>query len=164
VTIFSGGATQQGLQRLSTLILLGGAVKTHSSPYEAVRDTNVLVSAALNDDKPYRVLSLAETGEIVSVTSPAIVDEFEDVLLRDRLPFTPDQVTELVEKVLLVSRVIEPRIDLTVVDDDPDDDKILECAVAGTVDCIVSGDSHLLQLGRHETIEIYSPSSFLTQI
>jgi hypothetical protein len=32
--MFSGGATPQGRQRLSTLILLGGAVQTHSSPYE----------------------------------------------------------------------------------------------------------------------------------
>jgi hypothetical protein len=37
VTSFSGGATQQGLGQVSTLRLPGGAVKTHSSPYETLR-------------------------------------------------------------------------------------------------------------------------------
>jgi uncharacterized protein len=31
--------------------------------------------------------------------------------------------------------------------DDPDDDHVLACAVAGRADLIVSGDKHLLGLG-----------------
>jgi len=97
---------------------------------EAVLDTNVLVSAALNRGKPYKILSLAENGEIISVTSPAIIAELRDVLTRDRLPFTDDQVEELVSKVLSISRVIHPEVELNVIEDDPDDNKIVECAVA----------------------------------
>lgn len=131
---------------------------------ETVLDTNVLVSAALSEGKPYRVLSFAETDRVVSVTSPEIIGEFEDVLRRDRLPFAESQVDELVVKVLSISRVIDPGVELTVVDDDPDDDKIVECAVAGGVDCIVSGDSHLLELGSYDEVDIQTPAEFLRTI
>lgn len=131
---------------------------------EVVLDTNVLVSSALSDGKPFDILRLAEQGEIISVTSPAIIAELRDVLKRDRLPFSEDQVDELVTKVLSISRVIEPEVSLEAVEDDPDDDKILECAVAGDVDHLVSGDSHLLDLENHRGIPIYSPDEFLTQL
>jgi len=128
---------------------------------EAVLDTNVLVSAALSDGKPFEILSLAEDGEYISVTSPAIIGELRDVLKRDRLPFSDDQVDELAAKVLSISRVIDPETTVEVVEDDPDDDKILECALAGDVDYVVSGDSHLLDLEQHQGIEILSPDEFL---
>jgi len=130
---------------------------------EVVLDTNVLVSSALSNGKPFEILQLAEQGEIISVTSPAIVGEFRDVLRRDRLPFADEQVDDLVTKVVSISRVIEPGVTVAAVEDDPDDDKILECAVAGDVDYIVSGDSHLLELERYSGIRIYSPDGFLTQ-
>lgn len=128
---------------------------------EVVLDTNVLVSAALSDGKPFEILRLAEQGEIISVTSPAIVTELRDVLKRDRLPFSEDQVDELVTKVLSISRVIEPEVNIEAVADDPDDDKILECAVAGDVDCLVSGDSHLLALENYRDMSIYSPAELI---
>lgn len=130
---------------------------------EAVLDTNVLVSAALSDGNPADVLSMADAGEIISVTSPAIIEELRDVLTRDRLPFSDEQVAELAVKVLSLSRVIEPDVECEVIDDDPDDDKILECAIAGDVDYVVSGDSHLLDLGGHAGVEIVSPAAFLRE-
>ena len=53
-------------------------------------------------------------------------------------------------------------MDLEAVEDDPDDDKILECAVAGNADYIVSGDSHLLDIEEHRGVEILSPDEFLS--
>jgi putative PIN family toxin of toxin-antitoxin system len=131
---------------------------------EVVLDTNVLVSSALSNGKPFEILQLAERGEIVSVTSLAIVGELRAVLERDRLPFSDDQVDELVTKVVSISRVIEPDVTVTVVEDDPDDDKIPECAIAGAVDCIVSGDSHLLDIEEHRGIDVHSPDEFLSQL
>jgi len=48
-----------------------------------------------------------------------------------------------------------------VVDDDPDDDMVVECAVAGDADYIVSGDSHLQALDTYQDIDIVSPAAFL---
>lgn len=43
---------------------------------------------------------------------------------------------------------------------DPDDDKFIECAVAGSAKYIVSGDSHLLEIGTVLDIPILTPSEF----
>lgn len=128
---------------------------------KAVLDTNVLVSSALSNGKPAEILGLAESKDFISITSPEIVEELRDVLTRDKLPFSEEQVDELVSKILSISRVIDPQIELEVIEEDSDDDKILEAAVAGKADCIVSGDSHLLDLEEHREIPIYSPNKFL---
>lgn len=131
------------------------------TPSSVVLDTNVLVSATLGDGPPYRILRLAEQGKVDSVTSPSIIAELEDVLGREHLPFTDEQVEEFTGKVLSVSTVIVPEIDLEVVERDPDDDKIVECAVAGNVDYLVSGDSHLKDLGEVEGIPVVQPADFI---
>lgn len=45
--------------------------------------------------------------------------------------------------------------------DDPDDDRILECAVAAGAQVLVSGDKHLLRLGAFEGIRIVPVAEFL---
>lgn len=47
---------------------------------------------------------------------------------------------------------------------DPADNRILECAEAGKVDYIVSGDAHLLQLKQHGSVPIVKVAEFLKQL
>jgi predicted nucleic acid-binding protein len=44
---------------------------------------------------------------------------------------------------------------------DRDDDKVLETAVAGQADIILTGDRDLLILGEHNGIRILSPRQFV---
>jgi len=53
---------------------------------------------------------------------------------------------------------------LVIIKDDPDDNKILECAKAGKVEIIVSNDNHLLKLKEFKRIKIITPKEFLKQI
>lgn len=131
---------------------------------KVVADTNVYVSATLSEGKPYRVLELAESGRIELVTSLDIIDEVEDVLGRDKIPFDDEQVQRFVQKVLSLSTVVAPEVDLEVVDDDPDDDKILECAADSGADYILSGDSHLLDLGSYDGIDVVDPAEFVDTV
>jgi uncharacterized protein len=48
--------------------------------------------------------------------------------------------------------------------DDPDDDKILECAIASRCNYIVSGDKHLIKLKSFRNIKILKPAEFLVLI
>lgn len=54
--------------------------------------------------------------------------------------------------------------EITAVDDDPDDDKFLEAAVAGNVDYIVSGGRHLLDLDSFRGIDIVEPRAFYERL
>jgi predicted nucleic acid-binding protein len=53
---------------------------------------------------------------------------------------------------------------LNVIADDPDDNKIIECAVAAGADVIVSGDKHLLRLGQYRGIRIMKLRQLLESI
>ena len=44
---------------------------------------------------------------------------------------------------------------------DENDNRVLECAIDGNADCIITGDSHLLQLGSFQKISIITVSDFL---
>ena len=50
------------------------------------------------------------------------------------------------------------------IDDDPDDDKFIECAVASRAGFIVSGDKHLLKLKEYKRIKIMKAADFLSII
>ena len=52
-----------------------------------------------------------------------------------------------------LAHVVIPRRRLRVVDDEPDS-RILECAIAGRADAIVTGDGDLLAAGTHRNIKI----------
>jgi predicted nucleic acid-binding protein len=53
---------------------------------------------------------------------------------------------------------------VTVVKDDPDDDKFLAIAIVSGAEHIISGDTHLLSIGNYQGIEILTPADFLTNI
>ena len=61
------------------------------------------------------------------------------------------------------SEVVKPKERLAIIADDPDN-RILECAVAGQTDFIISGDQHLLHLKNYQGIKILTPAAFLEAI
>jgi len=85
--------------------------------------------------------------------------------LESRLAQSSDIITETLSDLLSVLRVVSITGELKAIAADPDDDKILECAVVASATYIVSGDrKHLLPLGSFRGIHIVSPAEFLTLI
>lgn len=98
------------------------------------------------------MIGLVEAGEVVLFTSPEILTELEEVLSREKFQQSlgeqvAEAIHEAVEKLAILAVVIASTIRLSICRD-PDDDKVLECAVAAEADCIVSGDRDLLDLGE----------------
>lgn len=60
-----------------------------------------------------------------------------------------------------IAEIIEGKLVLDIIKEDPTDNIILACAVEGRADFIISGDSHLLNLANYEEIEIVDPATFL---
>jgi putative PIN family toxin of toxin-antitoxin system len=97
------------------------------------------------------------------VISPALLDELEDKL-RVKFGVLAQDVAAIRVKLESAGDLIDPAIVLDVVTDDPDDNRVLECAVAGRADYIVSGDRHLLKLKEHAGIPILSAREFLDRL
>ena len=127
-----------------------------------VLDTNVLVSAAVFGGKPDEILDLARGGKIQLCTSPELLAEFGGVLAR-KLGFPPELTDEALAEVASLAAIVEPRHKLNVISQDDADNRVLECALAGRVGYVVSGDSHLRALRVFRRIPILSPSAFLDE-
>lgn len=126
-----------------------------------VFDTNVLISALGWDAKPEACLEQVLHGHVEGYISPDMLDELTRVMDYPRFAFTDEEQQSFLEIILASFHIVEPGVSLDVVDDDPDDDMVLECAVASDADYIVSGDSHLLEVDAYESIAIVSPAEFL---
>jgi putative PIN family toxin of toxin-antitoxin system len=62
------------------------------------------------------------------------------------------------------SNIVEPKVELHIVNEDEADNKILECALAAGADIIVSGDKHLLNLGKFKKTRILTPREFFDSL
>jgi putative PIN family toxin of toxin-antitoxin system len=132
-----------------------------------VLDTNTIISSLLWSGAPRLVLQLIEQEDITPCISLVLIAELQAVLQRPkfeaRLALVAETSTESVNGYLQYADVIDV---LTpperVVANDPDDDRVVACAVAAAVDYIISGDRHLLDLGRYENIPILNAADFLT--
>lgn len=67
-------------------------------------------------------------------------------------------------KLEAVAEVVSTTQTLSRLKDDPDDDRVLECALAGRADIIVTGDRHLLKLGAFEGTPIVTARQFMDRI
>ena len=129
-----------------------------------VLDSNVIISGFLFGGPPARIIDYAVAGKIECFMSLPILDEVRDVLQRPKFGLSPEQALSLVEELHDLCRIVHPKLRIRAVEADPDDNAILECAVAAHAKLVVSGDSHLLDLGQWKDIQILSPSDALTHI
>lgn len=133
-----------------------------------VLDTNTLISGLLWDGNESIVIEKAEKKEIKIFISYQMLEELEGVLKREkfskRLEGKEYTVEKAVAKIALIATLVEPNIDIDIIKEDPDDNRVLECAVSARATVIVSGDSHLLNLNDYAGIQIISTIDFIKQI
>ncbi len=125
-------------------------------------DSNIYISALIFGGEPLRVLKMAEDGLIRLDVSDAIFEEFSRVL-RDKFDWADEDIAEAQHDIRLFANHVAPVEALSVVKDDADDNRIIECAAAAGSDYIVTGDKHLLRLGNFVNIRIVNPGDFLTE-
>ena len=126
-----------------------------------VLDTNVVISALLFGGIPRKVLERGLREEIVLLFSEEMLNELRGVLERPKFSFDPGPVRAIVRQMVHCGEMVTPAVRIEEIREDPADNRILECAVAGDADCIVSGDTHLTDLERYSGIRILTASQFL---
>ena len=132
----------------------------------AVLDTNVLISSVISTGVPHDIVVAGFDGEYQIIVSVPTLREFRETLLKypERFHMDPDEVQQEVETIRYFADFVDPEVDISAVEDDPDDDKFLEAAVAGNVEYLVSGDQHLLDLDSFRGVDIVEPRTFYEEL
>lgn len=123
-----------------------------------VLDTNVLIAAFIAHGVCNELLEHCALNHDI-IFSSFILDELKEKLHK-KFGFTMREANRVVR--LLTSRgsTVAPQELPDPICRDPDDDNIIGTAIAGSCDCIVTGDKDLLDLKSTSGIPIIRPSDF----
>jgi len=119
-----------------------------------VLDTNILISSYIANGKERALLDKIADKQHELFITREILAEFIEVLARQKFKLTRESQKQAVTSLMEICTVVEVVEMVKIIKDDPDDDKILECALACNADYIVSGDHHLLDLKQFNDIPI----------
>ncbi|MBU4314529.1 MAG: putative toxin-antitoxin system toxin component, PIN family [Actinobacteria bacterium] len=131
---------------------------------KVVLDTNIYISAILFGGNPERIRKLSKEKKLEILISEAIISEVAEVL-RKKFNWKSWQISQIIDEIRETATLIIPNQTLSMTKKDEDDNRILECAVEGKVQYIVSGDKqHLLPLKEYQGVKILSPAEFLIEM
>lgn len=134
----------------------------------AVLDTNLLVSYLLTHHPPIATIidGFLAQDEFVMVTAPKLLAELDRVLTYPKLQryYTDEERTRFVALIMALGEVVDLPETIPRICRDPDDDRLIACAVVGKADVIVSGDNDLLALERVGGIPILTAAQFLAML
>ena len=127
---------------------------------KVVFDSNILVSALVfPGGRGEAALARIVDERDQLILSKAILDETLGVLAR-KFARDPEELARVAVFLNDLCRTVKPRHQLEVLEDDPDN-RVLECAVSGRADAIVTGDKALLALGNYRGVRILSLRAYL---
>lgn len=128
---------------------------------KVILDTNILISAIVFGGKPRDILKRIISGKLGFAVSKEILDEVDGVLSGKKFNYPSQAVYEIRNAIEGLGDNVVPEKRIDMIKKDPDDNRILECALTANADFIISGDSHLLELKVFKGIQIISPADFL---
>jgi len=130
---------------------------------KVIIDTNVLISALGWGGTPYKIVDLGFSGVFRWIISKPIFQELLTALNYDKLDFiSKEEKMEFISAVSETAEFIEISKKFKLHFVDPDDVMFLECALEADADYLVTGNKHLLMLGKMGKTRIVTPARFLS--
>ncbi|MDG6224100.1 MAG: putative toxin-antitoxin system toxin component, PIN family [Candidatus Thermoplasmatota archaeon] len=126
-----------------------------------VLDSNILISGFFWNGNERSLLTRCKSGKIRSVTSEQILSETE-MVLRKKFHVPDDKIHAFIQSLILMSDLVFITDSLYVIEDDPKDNMVLETAILGKAEYIISGDNHLLKIKQYDSVRIIQSSEFLS--
>jgi uncharacterized protein len=127
---------------------------------KVVYDTNVVVSAALKPGSiPASLLALAMSKRVRLFLSPAILEEYTEVLKRPKFRLELKAVDSFLRDLIRAATLVRPTRRITVASDEPDN-RFLECAQKARADYLVTGNTRHFPAPAFEDTMIVSPAEF----
>jgi putative PIN family toxin of toxin-antitoxin system len=130
-----------------------------------VLDTNTLISALLFSGTAARLIPLWQSGRITPLISQAILAEYYRVLSYPKFGLAMHEIRALIdEEVLPFTEVVAAVRRVPSTCRDADDQKFLDCAVAGHAQHLITGDADLPTLTPFHRVLIRTPAEFLQSL
>jgi putative PIN family toxin of toxin-antitoxin system len=129
--------------------------KTQVIAKRIVLDTNVLISALIFNGLPREILRLVLKKEIIGVVSPSLLSELLSVLAI-KFNFSQSKLILLERKLKAKLMLVYPQKEINACRDAADS-RVLEAAVEGQCQAIITGDQGLLVLKKYRQIKIVTP-------
>ena len=124
-----------------------------------VLDSNVLISAFYWEGNERSLLRECRIGKYKLVTSSFILEEVERVL-KEKFDEEEHLVRSYIREVFKFSELVVTPGRLNVITEDPSDNNVLETAVVGKANYLITGDKHLLKIGEYNNILILKSADF----
>jgi len=118
-----------------------------------VLDTNILISALFWDGNERRLLLDCKTKKHQLIISPEILEEM-DRILNVKFDVPSEIRNKYAQNILRMSEIVFPKGEIHIVKEHPADNMIIETAILGKAEKLITGDKHLLNLGAVEGIRI----------
>jgi len=136
---------------------------------KAVLDTNVLVSAIISPKgSPAKIISFWRQRKFILIVSQEILVELASVLgykkILEKYHLDKKKIEKYLRLFKAFASIYKTREKVDILKEDPCDNKFLEVALASRADFIVSGDKHLLDLGKYQGVEILTAREFLKEL
>lgn len=127
-----------------------------------VADTNILISALGWQGNEREILNHCLSGKIKLIESQSLLDELIEVLKRGKFDhISIEKKSNLLETLTKLSEIVNPNKKIDIIKEDPKDNTILEAAIDGGANYIVTGDEHLLRLKVFNGIRIINSEELL---
>jgi putative PIN family toxin of toxin-antitoxin system len=124
-------------------------------------DANIFISSFFWGGNPRDVLQRAIIKLDELYISKEILNEIEDVMGRKKFHAEKTEIDYFINSIEEISNKIAPKKTIKNGSRDKTDNKYIECGITGNVDYIISGDIHLLEMRKYDTIKIISAREYL---
>ena len=127
-------------------------------------DSNIFISGIIFGGNPRKIIDIVTEGKIQLYISSDILREIKEVLERDKFGFSQNITQQIIFEIESLSEFVSPKSKHSIVNRDPDDNIIIDCAMEAKVDYIITDDYDLLSLKEYKNIRIINASDFMDLI
>jgi uncharacterized protein len=128
-----------------------------------VLDTNVFISGIFFSGPPAAILKAWRDSLLQIVISLPIIEEYQQVSMSLVEKYPRIDIQQIIDIIMIKSEFVDVNNVVESVCEDQDDDKFIECAIAGNCKIIISGDKHLLKVSGYKGITVLKPGEFTSR-
>ena len=133
---------------------------------KVVLDTNVWLSAIFWKGEAFKLIEKIESKKINVIITKEIIFEITNVLNKETKfqKFIKNRnlvIEDLIKTIIYISKLIISKSKLNIIKEESADNRILEAAVDGNANYLISYDNHLLKFKKYKNIRIITPTEFI---